>query len=99
MRRASPEAVPDVADFRTGAEAGRIAGAEPSAYPRRVDVLGARARAASCRDLRERAEDAHAFRRGGVVLLERPFEEHPGNEALAGFPPDWASSLSISCSS
>ena len=34
-----------------------------------------------------------------LTLLERPFEEHPGNEALAGFPPDWASTLSISCSS
>jgi uncharacterized protein YdiU (UPF0061 family) len=34
-----------------------------------------------------------------LTLLERPFDEHPGNEALAGFPPDWASTLSISCSS
>ena len=34
-----------------------------------------------------------------LTLLERPFEEHPGSEALAGFPPDWASTLSISCSS
>ena len=32
-------------------------------------------------------------------LLERPFDEHPGHEAYADFPPDWASSLSISCSS
>ncbi|NMM75729.1 YdiU family protein [Acidovorax sp. SRB_24] len=32
-------------------------------------------------------------------LLERPFDEHPGHEAYADFPPDWASTLSISCSS
>jgi serine/tyrosine/threonine adenylyltransferase len=32
-------------------------------------------------------------------LLESPFEEHPAHEALAGFPPDWASSIEISCSS
>ena len=33
------------------------------------------------------------------ALLERPFDEHPGHEAHADFPPDWASTLSISCSS
>ena len=32
-------------------------------------------------------------------LLERPFEEHPGHDAYADFPPDWASSIEISCSS
>lgn len=32
-------------------------------------------------------------------LLARPFDDHPGHEAYAGFPPDWASSISISCSS
>ena len=32
-------------------------------------------------------------------LLESPFEEHPGFEAYAAFPPDWASSIEISCSS
>ncbi len=32
-------------------------------------------------------------------LLERPFDEHPGHAAYADFPPDWASTLSISCSS
>lgn len=32
-------------------------------------------------------------------LLAHPFDEHPGHEAYAGFPPDWASSISISCSS
>jgi uncharacterized protein YdiU (UPF0061 family) len=34
-----------------------------------------------------------------LALLQTPFDEHPGHEPLAGFPPDWASSISISCSS
>lgn len=34
-----------------------------------------------------------------LTLLETPFDEHPGFEAYAGFPPDWASSIEISCSS
>jgi len=33
------------------------------------------------------------------ALLENPFDEHPGHDAEAGFPPDWASSIEISCSS
>jgi len=33
------------------------------------------------------------------TLLARPFDEHPGFEAHAGFPPDWASHICISCSS
>ncbi|MFT3815922.1 MAG: YdiU family protein [Acidovorax sp.] len=32
-------------------------------------------------------------------LVERPFDEHPAHESLAGFPPDWAAHISISCSS
>mgnify|MGYP000128992632 CR=1 FL=1 len=32
-------------------------------------------------------------------LLQAPFEEHPDHEAMAGFPPDWASQIEISCSS
>ena len=32
-------------------------------------------------------------------LLENPFDEHPGMEAYAAFPPDWASGIEISCSS
>jgi uncharacterized protein YdiU (UPF0061 family) len=31
--------------------------------------------------------------------LEHPFEEAPGQEDLAAFPPDWASQIEISCSS
>jgi serine/tyrosine/threonine adenylyltransferase len=37
--------------------------------------------------------------RGLLTVLERPFDEHPAFEAWAGFPPDWASSIEISCSS
>lgn len=33
------------------------------------------------------------------ALLERPFDEQPGNEADAGLPPEWASQLEVSCSS
>jgi serine/tyrosine/threonine adenylyltransferase len=32
-------------------------------------------------------------------VLERPFDEQPEHEAYAGFPPDWASQLEVSCSS
>jgi uncharacterized protein YdiU (UPF0061 family) len=32
-------------------------------------------------------------------VLMSPFDEHPRFEHLAVFPPDWASSISISCSS
>ena len=32
-------------------------------------------------------------------LLKSPFDEHPGFEAYADLPPDWASQLEISCSS
>ncbi|MGJ7510010.1 protein adenylyltransferase SelO [Variovorax sp. GT1P44] len=34
-----------------------------------------------------------------LALLETPFEEHPGHDDYAGFPPDWASTIEISCSS
>jgi serine/tyrosine/threonine adenylyltransferase len=32
-------------------------------------------------------------------LVQSPFGEHPGHEDLAGFPPDWAAQIEISCSS
>jgi uncharacterized protein YdiU (UPF0061 family) len=32
-------------------------------------------------------------------LLHSPFDEHPDMQRYAGFPPDWASQLEISCSS
>ncbi len=32
-------------------------------------------------------------------VLEAPFDEHPEHESWAGTPPDWADTLSVSCSS
>lgn len=32
-------------------------------------------------------------------VLARPFDDHPDHAEWAGFPPDWASSIEISCSS
>jgi uncharacterized protein YdiU (UPF0061 family) len=32
-------------------------------------------------------------------LLDNPFVEHTGIDAYADFPPDWATSIEISCSS
>jgi uncharacterized protein YdiU (UPF0061 family) len=32
-------------------------------------------------------------------VLQRPFDEQPEHEADAGFPPDWAQHLEVSCSS
>lgn len=32
-------------------------------------------------------------------LLQNPFDEQPENEAYAGFPPEWAQEISVSCSS
>ena len=34
-----------------------------------------------------------------LMLLESPFDEHPGFDDFAGFAPDWASEIEISCSS
>ena len=34
-----------------------------------------------------------------LTVLESPFDEHPEFEAFAGFAPDWAASITISCSS
>ncbi|GAB3758481.1 YdiU family protein [Ramlibacter monticola] len=32
-------------------------------------------------------------------LVQSPFEDHPGDDDKAGFPPDWAAHIEISCSS
>jgi uncharacterized protein YdiU (UPF0061 family) len=32
-------------------------------------------------------------------VLQSPFDEHPQSETFAGFPPDWAAGIEISCSS
>ncbi len=34
-----------------------------------------------------------------LTVLHSPYDEHPGCEAYADFPPDWAGSIAISCSS
>jgi uncharacterized protein YdiU (UPF0061 family) len=34
-----------------------------------------------------------------LTLLQNPYDEHPEFDALAGFVPDWASQIEISCSS
>jgi serine/tyrosine/threonine adenylyltransferase len=34
-----------------------------------------------------------------LALVQAPFDEHPGHDAKAGFPPDWAQQIEISCSS
>ena len=34
-----------------------------------------------------------------LALLQAPFDEHPGHDSYADFPPDWAASIEISCSS
>jgi uncharacterized protein YdiU (UPF0061 family) len=34
-----------------------------------------------------------------LTLLQSPFDEHPEHDAYAQLPPDWASSIEISCSS
>ncbi len=34
-----------------------------------------------------------------LALLQAPFDEHPGHDSFADFPPDWAASIEISCSS
>jgi uncharacterized protein YdiU (UPF0061 family) len=34
-----------------------------------------------------------------LALLQAPFDEHPDHDSFAGFPPDWAASIEISCSS
>ncbi len=34
-----------------------------------------------------------------LAVLETPFDEHPAFEAWAGFAPDWAAGIEISCSS
>ncbi len=34
-----------------------------------------------------------------LKVLERPYDEHAEHAAFADFPPDWATSISISCSS
>jgi uncharacterized protein YdiU (UPF0061 family) len=34
-----------------------------------------------------------------LKVLQSPFDEHPAHKSFAGFPPDWAAGIEISCSS
>ncbi len=34
-----------------------------------------------------------------LQLLQKPYDEQPGNEAYAGLPPGWAAGIEVSCSS
>jgi uncharacterized protein YdiU (UPF0061 family) len=34
-----------------------------------------------------------------LSVLQAPFDEHPDQQQQADFPPDWATSIEISCSS
>jgi uncharacterized protein YdiU (UPF0061 family) len=34
-----------------------------------------------------------------LTLAQAPYDEHPGHDEKAGFPPDWATHIEISCSS
>jgi serine/tyrosine/threonine adenylyltransferase len=34
-----------------------------------------------------------------LAVLEKPFDEQPEHAAYANFPPDWANTLEVSCSS
>ena len=34
-----------------------------------------------------------------LKVLQSPFDEHPGDDSDAGFPPEWAAGIEISCSS
>jgi serine/tyrosine/threonine adenylyltransferase len=34
-----------------------------------------------------------------LSIVQSPYDEHPGREGKAGFPPDWATQIEISCSS
>ena len=34
-----------------------------------------------------------------LALMQSPYGEHPEHENKAGFPPDWAQHIEISCSS
>jgi serine/tyrosine/threonine adenylyltransferase len=53
------------------------------------------------------AETAIEAARGGdfsetqrlLAVLQRPFDEHPEHAACADFPPDWAQTIEVSCSS
>ena len=72
-----------------------------------VDLNRERA-AAEADDIRHAVPFAHPLEvRAGdyaevqhlLKVLQRPYDEQPENAAYADFPPDWAQTLEVSCSS
>lgn len=49
----------------------------------------------------QKASEAHDFSEVDKLLqlLQHPFDEHPEMAHYAGFPPDWAGTIAVSCSS
>lgn len=49
----------------------------------------------------QKAQQARDFSEVDILLklLQQPFDEHPEYEHYAGFPPDWAGTIAVSCSS
>ena len=49
--------------------------------------------------IRAAREGDFAETRRLLKVLERPYDEQPEHSAYADFPPDWAQTLEVSCSS
>jgi uncharacterized protein YdiU (UPF0061 family) len=49
--------------------------------------------------IRDSRQGNHQMVRDLLKVLQSPYDEHPGHEAWAGLPPDWAQHIEISCSS
>jgi uncharacterized protein YdiU (UPF0061 family) len=49
--------------------------------------------------IRDARQGQHHMVRELLKVLQSPYDEHPGHEAWAGLPPDWAQDIEISCSS
>ncbi|MDI9330072.1 MAG: YdiU family protein [Alphaproteobacteria bacterium] len=49
--------------------------------------------------IRASQSGSHAMVRDLLAVLQSPYDEHPDHEDWAGFPPDWAQHIEISCSS
>ena len=91
------------------ADADADSSADPAGRLGQVDQVGSRMLRANPRVVlrnhlgevairQAQAGDVGAVQRLQAALA-RPYDEIPGSEDLAGFPPDWAATISISCSS
>ena len=78
---------------------------KPASMPNAPPAWRARIRSSCCANhLAEqaiRAAQEGDFSETGRLLkvLQHPYDEQPEHEAYAGFPPDWAAQLEVSCSS